>query len=311
MENKDHKDKDIVNKFLDEINTYFEKNKQESPCETLPNSMTTTHKHYSILWRPNNYRRQLTIKPLDNSTIDKLKSAIPLLFPGCGFNQNSHTRLINIHHKNITIQIGKKTITGIYSQNIINGIKETYHIQRPSIDDIGKFLSCKVDEIGKLIDNGIMLIVNAIDCHIPNNTIIWSRYEDWIKGEEYIDKLPREVIIHDTYFKKVYGTGIEFKQSELKEAPGVHMKQYIKNRAIEDIAPEINDELNILKQSIASVETKLTPVLDQLTEQIRLHLAVQKDTQEFLKQANNNLEIINKHKKQANKIRQSWYNSLG
>ena len=61
------------------------------------------------------------------------------------------------------------------------------------------------------------------------------------KGEDYIDKIPKEVIIHDTIFKKVYGEGIEF---GVTGEPTVKLKTYIKNRAIEDIAPEIIKSIN-------------------------------------------------------------------
>ena len=70
-----------------------------------------------------------------------------------------------------------------------------------------------------------------------------------IKGEEFIDSLPRDLIIHDTVFKKVYEQGVEFK--------GVpYVKNYIKNRALEDVSPIISDQLMLIDKKIELLNKK-------------------------------------------------------
>ena len=116
--------------------------------------------------------------------------------------------------------------------------------------------------------------------NIPYNRAIWSRYEEFTKGEEFIDSIPQEVIIHDTFFKKVYKKGIEFKNTKKGESPGVHIKNYIKNRAIEDIAPEIaraiesQNPLRALISKIHSIAdlTKYPALIGLLTPQDRQEL---------------------------------------
>ena len=74
----------------------------------------------------------------------------------------------------------------------------------------------------------------------------WKRHEDEVKRESFIDSLPPDLVIHDTYFKKVYQKGVEFKSP-------VFVKNYIANRAIEDLSPEIAKEINIFNMKIDKV----------------------------------------------------------
>ena len=210
------------------------------PKETPTGSMTTINPSVSIIWRPNNYRRQTRIKNTPNS------GDIALLPKA---NQNLHNKLISIKHyqPNITIQIGKGTITGIYSQNKIGKFKETYHIEANIEEELETRINQKKEEIRQRIDKAILDISNDLKTGLEGN-IRWSRHEDFIKGEEYIDKIPREVIIHDTVFKKVYGKGIEFFGGDAKE-PTVSLKNYIKSRIKEDwfekeITPNIVNSIN-------------------------------------------------------------------
>jgi len=235
-------DKEYINKLITPI---FNKVLQED----VSNSMTTTKTTFKILWRPNNYRRQIKVKEKSNSTIEKIRSAISAI-PYLTFSYEPHTKMVSIKNyaqnktnKGITIQYGKETITGIYSQNIIGGAKEIFLIEANTINDLEKYINNKKEDIEKYIDAALKQFIKEFNISLPFTKPEWSRYEDFIKGEEYIDKIPREVIIHDTYFKKVYGKGIEFKNSEIREEPTVHLKNYIKNRAIEKIAPDIADEL--------------------------------------------------------------------
>jgi len=278
MENNKTK-KDVVKEFFEKVN---------GPIvlkEIGSNSMTTTKSNFSVLWRPNNYRRQIAVKEKDDSAIKNIKSAI-------GAIPNSHTKIISIkgYTPNITIQYGKNTLTGIYSQNKIGGVKEVFLIETLKWQDAQERIDQKKQEIEIRIDSALYKFINQFNIGIPLKTPIWSRYEDFIKGEEYIDKIPREVIIHDTYFKKVYGEGLEFKSSKVNEEPSVHMKNYLKNRAIEDIAPNIEKELNDSKLLIKGIldinastsklfnqfSNTFLPVFTEYSRDVRVHNKVLK-----------------------------------
>ena len=221
----------------------------ESLKEVPTSSMTTTKETIKIFWRPNNYRRQIQVKTKNNSTIKKIESAIKC-HTGTDFSCNTHTKMVSIknyaqnqNNKGITIQYGKDKLIGVYSQNIIAGVKEIFLIEDIDLNGIMTKIDKKKNEIQWIIDETLNNFIKEFKLKIPYRKPEWSRYEDFIKGEEYIDKIPREVIVHDTYFKKVYGEGIEFKNTKVGEAPIAHMKNFIKNRAIEDISPEISKEL--------------------------------------------------------------------
>jgi hypothetical protein len=94
-----------------------------------------------------------------------------------------------------------------------------------------------------------------------------------MKGEEVIDSIPRETIIHDTVFKKVYPEGVEFIGGKGIE-PGSRMKNYLKNRAVEDIAPELAYAVTSLVDSIVPMMDENKAVLGALMEQVRAHLSL-------------------------------------
>ena len=78
-----------------------------------------------------------------------------------------------------------------------------------------------------------------LDLSLDYDLSVWIRHEDDVKGEEFIDDLPESLIMHDTYFKKVYPKGVELKSP-------IYVKNYISNRVLENLAPMICKELNRL-----------------------------------------------------------------
>lgn len=237
----------IIKEFMQEVE------KPIVPNEIRSNSMTTT-KPFSIFFRPNNYRKQIVVKEKTNSIIKNIRIAHTTIeTPKFGYN--SHSKLISIkhYHPNITIQYGKNTLTAIYSQNIIGGHKEIYLLEGNTQQIIQDRISQIKDQIEEKIDKALYEFIDRFNLSVPKSKPIWARYEDFIKGEDYIDKIPREVIIHDTYFKKVYGEGLEFKSSKKGETPTVHMKQYLKNRAIEKVDKEIAYELSANRELIKGI----------------------------------------------------------
>lgn len=256
--------------------------------ETNSNSMTTIKPTFKILWRPNNYRLRIKVKEKSNSTLKKIQTTIPKA------NINKHTKLVSIkNYEGVTLQYGKETLTAIFSQNIINGVKETYLIEAYSIKDLEERLFQKRDEVKELMGRALDIFSKKLNIKLRFEKPQWDRYEDWTKGEDFIDKIPREVIIHDTYFKKVYGEGIEFKQTPKKEPPVVHLKNYIVNRAIEDIAPEIANSINNVGNNLNnSIEKKLAPVIDNLALNMDTHISVLKGIEKAFNKFNDKLDTM-------------------
>ena len=215
------------------------------------------------------------------------------------FNYNEHTKIISIKNYNpgITIQYGKNTLTAIYSCPLINGNKQVYLIQRDTIDDINVRIDEIKENIKKRLDTTIKEFSRKFSLSIPFKRVIWVRHENWIKGEEFIDNIPRDTIIHDTVFKKVYGKGIEFIGGKDKE-PTATIKNYIKTRAIEDIAPEIANAITEVYTKFGSFITGMTPVLQQINNQNMEMIKLRRDITK--------IQRHRKPKKSLNKDIRKW-----
>ena len=286
-----------------------ENNKETSniPKEALSNSMTSIENKSSLIWRPNNYRRQIIVKEKDNSAIQKILSAIGIIPTDTRVNFNPHTKILSIrnYQPNITIQYAKNTLTAIYYQNIISGVKETYLISRNTQKEVDERLDEIKNSIQEKIDNTLTDFIKKANIGIMFNKPMWIRHEDFAKGESFIDSIPREVIIHDTFFKKVYPVGIEFMSNKEIREPTTALKNYIKNRAIEDISPIIANELlevkEMVKEGIAlnlsSVEAfnafskGFLPELTEFHKDIKVHNRVLKGIEKGINILNRRLGI--------------------
>ena len=257
--------------------------------ERKPSSMTTIKPIYKIFFRPNNWRLKQQIKTRDNSTMYKLAKAIGTTIKKKDFTYNDHTKLVFIKNYNgVTIQLGKNTTTAIYSQKIIKGNKQIYFIRAYSTEHLEERIDQLKDDIKKKMIDALRIFCKAYNIDTIGNAT-WDRYEDFIKGEDFIDKIPVSTIIHDTYFKKVYGQGIEFKQTDKKEEPTVHLKNYIVNQAIKRHSPEIAESIEILGNALLN---DLNPSIEKLTEQITVHLEVQQSSLKTQESTRNTLKDI-------------------
>ncbi len=208
------------------------------PKEDISNSITTPKKTYKIFFRPNNWRLQIEVKEKTNSTINYLRKTFPTI------NFNEHNKLISLREGNIVIQYGKKTLSAIYSCPVIRGVKQGWTIERDTIPLITHRIDEIKEKIEKALYDTLKVFSRKFKVFLPFKRTIWGRHEDFIKGESYIDKIPRESQFIDTVVKKVYAEpGVEFIGGKGEE-PTLKTKTYLKTRAIEDIAPEIADSIN-------------------------------------------------------------------
>lgn len=208
------------------------------------NSMTISAEVLNYAWRPNNFRRQIKIIPLSNSGVKKLLTTIP------DAKQNKHTKIISIkdYCDNITVQIFKEKILLIWKQERYKNIKKWYAINGSSINEIQGKVEHHKTEITTLLDSAAEMLRSQ--CNIEYFGLpVWVRYEDALKGDSYLDSLPREVIIHAEHFKKVYADEVEF-IGRTSDEPTVKMTRYINNRVVEKFTPEICKEINKLASDL-------------------------------------------------------------
>lgn len=222
-----------------------------------------------FFWRPNNYRLVVNYNGHLSGRHGTYSKANGLTY---------------WRHGAVTLQVSKRLITGIWSQG---RSRKTWKIHYDSVNALEDDLNAVKSKIRLQIVESIMAFAKLESLSLIGD-FRWSRHEDWIKGEDYIDKIPQDLIIHDTVFKKVYGEGVEFIGSTSE--PTGEVKQYIKNRVVESFAPAINETMQEVAKSFRLVADE---ALNPLTHQIKLHLKVQRETLKNLKKMSKSLDKFN------------------
>lgn len=97
---------------------------------------------------------------------------------------------------------------------------------------------------------------------------LFTKSDNKIKNEPFIDKLPPEMTFETPIVSKRY------KKPEVEFKEPIYAATYLENSALKEFAPEIAKEIGILGSEMG----ELKPVLKALTQQIVVHLQVQQDT---------------------------------
>lgn len=208
------------------------------PQEALTNSMTTTPGPLRFLWRPNNYRLKIPFSkdfklPNSKQEIKRVLCRFPMEI-------SKHTGKVTLKkfRPGLTVEINPSCVVAIYSFRKDNK-KAWYDVRASCLKDFYSFIDDKVKESEDYCLSG----VKKLDLSLDYNNRSWIRHEDEVKGEEFIDSIPEDLIEHDTYFKKVYRKGLEFKGP-------VYLKNYITNRVLEEGVGVIAEELAFIKDKL-------------------------------------------------------------
>lgn len=243
--------------------------------EASSNSMTTpsiSSRKIVRYWRPNNYRRKLRVLAKSDAVLSSIRSKPTITSTkNISFGKpipNQHTKVVNVRCSNgVTLQYGKHFLTGIWSQRVIFGEKETFLLEGKNLAELNKLVDMRVIEVQDRIDTALFAFANFYGIKLKREVPVWDRYEDWYKGDSWTDNLSEEAVVHDTYFKKTYPTGFEFKQTSEKENPGLHMKHFIKNSIAFDFMPEIKEEL----EKLYRLQAKTTENVAFMAENMKSH----------------------------------------
>lgn len=260
------------------------KNELRAQMPHVPNaqpggSMAPPSRSVKIAWRPNNYRREIAVKERKESTVEQIKKC-----SGCSPRKSNG--LIFIRKADwpelpdgVMLQYGRRKLTAIYEQERRKGGKLHFVVEGDCEDALIEWMLEKRDEITGRLDRALLLFCKKFKVGLAFAKPKWQRYEDFIKGEEYIDKLPAGLIFHDSVTKKVYGDGVEFIKSGENDEPVLKVKNYLKNRAVENIAPEIAQEL----AATGALTAQFEAVLADFAATIKQSVEVQKITNEQLR----------------------------
>lgn len=270
----------IFNKFLHEHHLNHRMVGFEQPVPTI-----------TFLWQPHNYRlyfdfskENFNPKKPSNHTLQKYKSMVAIFntaYTYTPLNYDSEHKFEKFMFCTIRIKKHQVEVTNHYHH------KQWRKITAESVEEVDKRISEVMDD---LKEHSIKALKSFITLHGGKSDfkILNERCEHGIHGDDYLDKIPQELIIHDTYVKKPYK-----EKAELKSTAAI--KNYVSNRAVEKIYPEIALEINKLnqKQEIfgSSIETYNISI-NSLTDQMQLHLNVMHNINKGIKGMDSTMSAI-------------------
>ncbi len=281
--------KEAYNKNITGKNPFLPNSPQEDQFNHT--MVGSNHKidNITFLWQPHNYRLYFDFdksnfnpKKPSNHTLQKYKSMVGIFntaYTYTSLNYDSEHLYENFIGCQIRVKKNQVEVINKWHN------KQWRKITAENINQIDEIIDYQMDELKQ---QSVEALKSFIDLHKGSSKfeILNERCEHGIHGEEFLDKIPREMIIHDTHCQKLYKKKVEmFKKAQVKT--------YISNRVIEKIAPEIAGEINKIHNTI---QEELNPSLKQLNESVqleiynkKLHLSVLTDMKTSLKAISINL----------------------
>jgi len=305
MEIKPKKEEEAKNKAKEYIyrivTPIFEKVLQEAKLNHRMVGNSTPKPTVTFLWQPHNYRlyfdfskENFNPKKPSNHTLQKFKSMVAIFNTAYNYTSLNY----DSEHKYekfmfCTIRVKKSQIEVTNHSHL----KQWRKITAESVEEVDQRIDAVMND---LKEHSIKALKYFIQLHGGKSKfkILNERCEHGIHGDDYLDKIPSELIIHDTYIKKPY-----LEKSEFKSTAAI--KNYVSNRAVEKIYPEIAFEINKLnqKQEIfnSSIDTYNISV-NSLTEQMQLHLNVMNNINKTMSAIRSELKPLREQKPTPNEI---------
>lgn len=288
MENKDEQYiRNLINESFDKALGIKESVPQEESMDTM-SVVGSVEKPITFFWRPNNYRLQIPYNRqninlgVETTLLSDIRKGSVLKTKFGNIKVSNYGTKINFDLDGLPVAIDKNSMTITYSlRSAVSPTKSEkacYKIEADNINDIHKRIDERVESIKETCIKIAKKVIEQYGGKADFDKAIWLRHEDAIHKEDWI---PDEAIIHDTHFKKVYPTQVEMKSPAF-------VKNFYSNRVVEEIAPQIAKEISEGNKSIGELRNTiiglLNPVLEDFTKQMRLHLEVQTETKETLKE---------------------------
>jgi len=286
------KTKDYINRIITPI---FDKVLKETNSNHRMVGSNPQIPKIIFLWQPHNYRlyfdfskEKFNPKKPSNHTLQKFKSMVAIFntaYTYTSLNYDSEHKYEKFMFCTIRVKKTQVEVTNHYH------LKQWRKITAESVDEVDQ----RIDEVmNNLKDQSIKALKYFIDLHggKSNFKVLNERCEHGIHGDDYLDKIPEDLIIHDTYIKKVYKRKVELKTATT-------VKNYISARAVGKITPQIASEINKLNQKQEIFNTSIDTYnisVNSLTEQMQLHLNVMQNINKTMSAIRNELKPLREKK---------------
>ncbi len=186
------------------------------------------------VWRPNGYRRKISIVRKDPETSMCIRGVYSDVVPLIG-KKNRNGCLYVHDYQGYTLQVGSKWVTVYSSQKKMGRV--TYEIRGANYVEIAHTIALKVKEIQEAFDAVLLDFVKRTKI-FSNGHIEWEAFEDYTTDETIRKHTNKNRRFYMDGIKKVYEDGIEFVRSPKFSVPGEQFKQYM-IRKDSDVAESI------------------------------------------------------------------------
>ena len=256
-------------------------------------SVGAVPKPYS-LYNPHNYRQYFDF---DRSTFSIQNHALPVV-------DTTAWRLINSTEVCFDDYLGFRIVIKKHQAELTLKSSEWKVVYLEPIEGIHPQIVKICQEIHEravaVLKKFIAEYGGASQCRLLNMTC-----ENKVKQEDAVDLIPDRMTFRNEVIKKVY------MEKNVEFSDPVAVSNYLTNRGIEKISPELNTALRGISDGLLAVteiqrgmmEQALTP----LTEQIKLHLKVQEQTLKTQKEMAKTMKAIRndlKDNKRMDKVRE-------
>ena len=274
---KEGPDKNIKD-YIDRITTpIFSKVLQETHDNPMMVGRVQKSKEIKWLWQPHNYRLYF------NFNKKNFKVVTPSLYKYPTFKY----QLMNYgseHHFNNFMDC--RIIIRKNSAEIINKSykKQWVLCTAHSNNQIKEIIDKRVSKLNNQGINALKELIRLCG-GISDCKILKVKGEHGIHGIDYLDRIPEDMIIHDTIFKKVYKGKVEFYDP-------ASIKNTVSNSALKEFAPEITASIDNLGNQLIPTIKELSQSNKELNKSIQLEITNKKLHQKVLNSMDKTLKDI-------------------
>lgn len=194
--------------------------KKVFPQEAFSDSRTIG----GFFWCPHNYRLKVPFSgflDFDSTPIRNIGSLSR--FP----IHRSRKKIISIKiSPSVTVQIFKSCAMIIYSERTKGGAKLWRKVSITDLEAFNSWWDAEQVSISQTLFSALKAL--ELPLSFDYEGALFMRHEDAIKGEAFLDSIPKDQVIEDTTFKKVYKDEVEFKNP-------FFLKNYINSRVTETL----------------------------------------------------------------------------
>lgn len=134
--------------------------------------------------------------------------------------------------------------------------RQTLMVGARNMEEIERTITNQIIIIREKLDKTLQSFITKFNLKIPMAFPDWQQSDNWFRDENFIKDIPEDMIVYSEGLKKVYGSGMEIFTAK-SEDPGVRLIRTMKNLALKEFTPEIEEELRLHRDVLLKILSKL------------------------------------------------------